>query len=66
LRKKRFKAHGIVFDVLQAGGYFVMGDLFPHGKGDMGYFRKRSTLLDELDAGSFGRWDYKITVLRKG
>jgi hypothetical protein len=40
--------------------------LFPHGKGDMDYFREGSTLIKELDQGSFGRWDYKIQVLRKG
>jgi cyclopropane fatty-acyl-phospholipid synthase-like methyltransferase len=66
LGKKRFKAYGIVFDALKPGGYFVIGDLFPHGKGDMDYFRERSTLIDELHEGSHGRWDYKIKVLRKG
>jgi hypothetical protein len=66
LGKKRFKAYGTIFDALKPGGYFVIGDLFPHGKGDMDYFRKRSTLIKELDQGSFGRWDYKIQVLRKG
>ena len=65
LGKKRFKAYGTVFDVLKPGGYFVIGDLFPHGKSDMDYFRERSTLIDELHEGSYGRWDYKIKVLRK-
>ena len=63
--KKRFKAYGTVFDALKLGGYFVIGDLFPRGKGDMDYFRERSTLIKELDQGSFGRWDYRIKVLRK-
>ncbi len=66
LGKKRFKAYKTVFDSLKPGGYFVIGDLFPHGKGDMDYFRERSTLIDELHEGSHGRWDYKIKVLRKG
>lgn len=65
LGKKRFKAYGTVFDALKPGGYFVIGDLFPHGKGDMDYFRERSTMIDELHEGSHGRWDYKINVLRK-
>jgi cyclopropane fatty-acyl-phospholipid synthase-like methyltransferase len=66
LGKKRFKAYGTAFDALKPGGYFVIGDLFPHGKGDMDYFRERSTLIEELHGGSHGRWDYKIKVLRKG
>jgi cyclopropane fatty-acyl-phospholipid synthase-like methyltransferase len=66
LGKKRFKAYGTVFDALKPGGYFVIGDLFPHRKGDMDYFRERSTLIDELHEGSHGRWDYKIRVLRRG
>ena len=64
LGKKRFKAYGTVFDALKHGGYVVIGDLFPHGKGDMDYF-ERSTLIDELHEGSHRRWDYKIRVLRK-
>ena len=64
--KKRFKAYETVFDALKPKGYFVTGDLFPHGKDDMDYFRERSTLRNELDQGSFGRWDYKTKVLRKG
>jgi cyclopropane fatty-acyl-phospholipid synthase-like methyltransferase len=63
--KKRFKAYGTVFDALKPGGYFVIGDLFPHGKGDTDYFRERSRLIDDLHEGSHGRWDYKIKVLRK-
>jgi cyclopropane fatty-acyl-phospholipid synthase-like methyltransferase len=65
LGKKRFKAYETAFDALKSRGYFVIGDLFPHGKGDMDYFRERSTLVDELHEGSHGRWDYKILVLRK-
>ena len=65
LGKKRFNGYGTVFDALKPGGYFVIGDLFPHGKADMNYFRTRSTLTDELQEGSYGRWDYKIRVLRK-
>jgi len=63
--KKRFKAYGTVFDVLKPGGCFVIGDLFPRGKADMDYFRKRSTLVEELDQGGSGRWRYQIKVLRK-
>ena len=63
--KKRFKAYETVFDALKPKGFFVIGDLFPHGKADMDYFRERSTLIDELNEGSYGRWDYKIKVLRK-
>jgi SAM-dependent methyltransferase len=66
LGKKRLKAYGSVFDVLKPGGYFVIGDLFRHRKGDMDYFRERSTLIDELHEGSHGRWDHKIKVLRRG
>jgi cyclopropane fatty-acyl-phospholipid synthase-like methyltransferase len=53
--KKRFKAYRTVFDALKPGGYLVIGDLFPHGKADMDYFRERSTLLSELDQGGSGR-----------
>src|SRR5262249_20592724 len=63
--KKRFKAYANVFDALKPNGHFVIGDLFPHAKDDMDYFRERSTLIDELQEGSYGRWDYKIQVLRK-
>jgi len=63
--KKRFKAYGTVFDALKHGGYFVIGDLFPHGKVDMDYFRERSTLTNQLDQGGSGRWNYQIKVLRK-
>jgi len=47
--KQRFKAYETVFDALKPKGYFVIGDLFPHGKADMDYFRERSTLINELD-----------------
>ena len=63
--KKRFKAYGTVFDALKPRGYFVIGDLFPHGKADMDYFLERPTLINELDESGFGPWDYKIKVLRK-
>ena len=63
--KKRFKAYETVFDALKPKGYFVIGDLFPHGKADMDYFRERSTLINELDQGGSGRWHYQIKVLRK-
>jgi len=63
--KKRFKAYGAVFDVLKAREYFVIGDLFPHGKADMDYLRERSKLINELDESGLGPWDYKIKVLRK-
>ena len=63
--KKRFKAYGTVFDALKPGGYFVIGDLFPHGKADMDYFRERLTLINESDEGGSGPWAYKIKVLRK-
>jgi cyclopropane fatty-acyl-phospholipid synthase-like methyltransferase len=63
--KKRFKAYGTVFDALKPRGYFVIGDLFPHGGADMDYFGERSTLISELDEGGSGQWAYKIKVLRK-
>jgi len=63
--KNRFKAYGTVFDALKPRGYFVIGDLFAHNKADTDYFSERSTLTDELREGSYGRWDYKIKVLRK-
>jgi len=65
MRKKRFKAYETVFDALKSSGYFVIGDLFPQGKVDMDYFGERSTAIDELHESSFGRWHYKIRVLRK-
>lgn len=63
--KKRFKAYETVFDALKPKEYFVIGDLFPHGKADMDYFRERSTLINQLDQGGSGRWHYQIKVLRK-
>ncbi|MGA9507251.1 MAG: methyltransferase domain-containing protein [Candidatus Sulfotelmatobacter sp.] len=63
--KNRFKAYGTVFDALKPGGYFLIGDLFPHDKADMDYLHERSTLVDELDQGGSGRWQYQIKVLRK-
>jgi SAM-dependent methyltransferase len=65
LGTKRFKAYGTVFDALKPGGYFVIGDLFPHAKADIDYFRERSTLINELDQGGSGHWNYQIKVLRK-
>ena len=63
--KRRFKAYGTVFDALKPRGFFVIGDLFPHGKADMDYLHQYSTLINELDEGSSGSWAYKIKVLRK-
>jgi cyclopropane fatty-acyl-phospholipid synthase-like methyltransferase len=63
--KKKFVAYGNVFDALKPEGYFVIGDLFPHGKADMDYFRERSTLINELEQGGSGRWHYQIKVLQK-
>jgi cyclopropane fatty-acyl-phospholipid synthase-like methyltransferase len=63
--KKRFTAYGTVFEALKPGGYFVIGDLFPRGKEDMDFFLTKSTLINELHEGSFGRWHYQIKVLRK-
>jgi cyclopropane fatty-acyl-phospholipid synthase-like methyltransferase len=63
--KKRFKAYGTVFDALRPGGYFVIGDLFPHDKDDMDYFGELSTPVNELDESDSGPWPYKIKVLRK-
>jgi len=63
--KKRFKAYGTVFDALKPGGLFVIGDLFPHDKADMDYFRQCATLISELDLNGSGPWTYKIKVLRK-
>jgi SAM-dependent methyltransferase len=62
--KKRFKAYGTVFDALKPGGFFVIGDLFPHGKADAEYFRERSTLIHELEESDAEPWTYKIKVLR--
>jgi len=63
--KRRFMAYGTVFDALKPRGFFVIGDLFPHGKADMDYLHQYSTLINELDEGSSGSWAYKIKVLRK-
>jgi cyclopropane fatty-acyl-phospholipid synthase-like methyltransferase len=63
--KKRFAAYGTVFDALKRRGYFVIGDLFPYGKADAEYLHERATLVDELDQGGSGRWQYRIKVLRK-
>lgn len=65
MRKKRFKAYAAVFDALKPGGFFVIGDLFSHDQADMDYFRKRSTLINELDESGSVPWAYKIKVLRK-
>ena len=62
---KRFKAYGTVFDALKPRGFFVIGDLFPHGKADMDYFREHSTLINELVESSSGPRAYKIRILRK-
>jgi cyclopropane fatty-acyl-phospholipid synthase-like methyltransferase len=63
--KKRLNAYATVFDALQSGGFFVIGDVFPHDKTDLDYFRKCSTLIQEVDQGGAGPWKYKIRVLRK-
>jgi cyclopropane fatty-acyl-phospholipid synthase-like methyltransferase len=63
--KKRFKAYETVLEALKSRGYFVLGDLFPHAKADMDYFRERSRLVNELDQSGSGRWNYQIKVLRK-
>jgi SAM-dependent methyltransferase len=63
--KKRFKAYETVFDALKSRGFFVIGDLFPHGKADMDYFRQRCTLINELDESGSGPSAYKMKVLRK-
>jgi cyclopropane fatty-acyl-phospholipid synthase-like methyltransferase len=63
--KKRFEAYATVFDALKPRGFFVIGDLFPHDKADMDYFRERSTLINELDESGSGPWAYKTKVLKK-
>ena len=63
--EERFKAYETVFDALKPRGCFIIGDLFPRGNADIDCFRERSTLINELDQGGSGRWDYKIKVLRK-
>ncbi len=65
MRRKRFDAYTNVFDVLKRGGFFVIGDLFPHDKADMDYLRERSTLIREIDRSGSGPWAYKIKVLKK-
>lgn len=65
LGKKRFKAYAAVFDALKPGGFFVIGDLFPHDKADTRYFHGRATVLSELDEGGSRPWAYKIRVLKK-
>lgn len=62
--KKRFKAYETVFNVIKPGGFFVIGDLFPHQDTDMDYFREHSSLLKELNEGNYGAWVYRIRVLR--
>ncbi len=64
LGKKRFKAYGNIFDALKPKGHFVIGNLFQQDKADMNYFRKRSTLIDELRESELGS-NYKIRVFRK-
>ena len=63
--KNRFKAYDTVFEVLKPGGYFVIGDLFPHDKADIDYFRQHATQIDELDESRSGPRKYEIKVLRK-
>jgi cyclopropane fatty-acyl-phospholipid synthase-like methyltransferase len=63
--KKRFKAYGNIFDALKDRGYFVIGDLFPHDKAEMDYFRERATLIDEAEEMNIGAPNYKVRVLRK-
>jgi len=65
LGKKRFKAYETVLEALRLGGLFVIGDLFPHEKADMDYFRECWTLIKELEEGGSGPWVYKIKVLQK-
>lgn len=65
LGKRRFEAYANVFEVLKPGAYFVIGDLFPHEKADLGFLRKRSTLVHQSAASGFGRQDYNIKVLQK-
>jgi len=62
--KRRFKAYSTVFNALKPGGFFLIGDLFPHDKADMAYFRRRSTLLEELALGGRAPWRYKVKLLR--
>ncbi|HLH33639.1 MAG TPA: class I SAM-dependent methyltransferase [Alloacidobacterium sp.] len=62
--KKRLNAYATVFDALKPGGFFVIGDVFPHDKTDLEYFRKCSTLIQEVDEGGTGPWKYKIRVLK--
>jgi hypothetical protein len=47
MEKKRFKAYGTVFDALKPKGYFVIGDLFPHGKADMEVGQLRALALPD-------------------
>jgi cyclopropane fatty-acyl-phospholipid synthase-like methyltransferase len=65
LGKKRFRGYGTIFDALKLGGYFVIGDLFPHDKADMDYFRAGSTLVGESNEMDAGARNYKIKVLKK-
>lgn len=62
--KNRFKAYETVFNLLKPGGFFIIGDLFPHDDADTECFREHSTQLKELHEGNFGSWAYRIKVLR--
>jgi len=65
LGKQRFKGYRTVLDVLKPGGFFVIGDLFRRGKGDVDSLLESSTLIATREEGSSGPWEYQILVLRK-
>lgn len=63
--KKRFKAYETVFNLLNAGGFFVLGDLFPKSEDDTEYFHRDWTLTQEVRQGNVGPWSYSVKVLRR-
>lgn len=64
LGKGRFKGYETVFSALKKGGYFILGDLFPHMAEDLKYFRGLSEIISE-DVKGRGKWAYRIKVMKK-
>ncbi len=60
----RFSAYENVFSALKTGGYFIVGDLFPHLDADLEYLERHSVSVQKGGEIASGDWQYVILTLR--
>ncbi len=54
-----------MFKSLKSGGYFIIGDFFPHIKKDIEYFKLFGTVEYIEEDPKAGKWSYRVFLLKK-